>query len=133
MHRKTVICRQRLRRIPSHFSWVDHRLVRDEHICGRSTEALALYLFVVTVGNAEGLSWYSDASICRWLSFSQEQLPAARRELKQAELIAYRRPVYQVLDLRAVSETVTASDPTQRSGGMLSIGEVLRKMSGGTS
>ena len=30
------------RRIPPQFSWVDHRLVRDGHIRGRSAEALAL-------------------------------------------------------------------------------------------
>jgi len=132
MHRKTVICRRRLRRIPPHFSWVDHRLVRDEHIRGRSAEALALYLFVITVGNAEGLSWYSDTSVCRWLSFSHEQLLAARRELRQSELIAYRKPVYQVLDLRVVPETATTQDSSQRGGSTLSIGDVLKKMSGDT-
>ncbi|MGD0088315.1 MAG: hypothetical protein ABSE73_00150, partial [Planctomycetota bacterium] len=26
---KRVLCRERLRRIPPHFNWVDHRLVRD--------------------------------------------------------------------------------------------------------
>ena len=130
MQRKAVICPRRLRQIPPHFSWVDHRLVRDEHICGRSAEALALYLFVVTVGNAQGLSWYSDTSVCRWLGFNHEQLLAARQELKQVGLIAYRKPVYQVLELTAVPVTVPSD--TQRGGSMVSMGEILRKMSGGT-
>jgi hypothetical protein len=48
---KRVLCPQRLRRVPQQFSWIDHRLVRDRHICGRSAEALALYLLLVTVAN----------------------------------------------------------------------------------
>ena len=32
MMSKKVLCRERLRRVPEHFSWVDHRLVRDEYI-----------------------------------------------------------------------------------------------------
>ena len=130
MYRNEVFCPLLLRRIPPHFSWIDHRLVRDEHICGHSAEALALYLFVVTVGNAQGLSWYSDTSVCRWLSFNQEQLLTARRELKQAELIAYRRGVYQVLDTRVAPATVTASDSTQRSDGTPSPGDALRQIPG---
>ena len=48
---KRVLSPQRLRRVPSQFSWVDHRLVRDRHICRCSAQALALYLFLVTVAD----------------------------------------------------------------------------------
>ena len=58
---KRVLCPERLRRVPPQFSWIDHRLVRDRHIAGRSAEALALYLFLVTVADGQGLSYYSDA------------------------------------------------------------------------
>ena len=67
---KRVLCRERLRRVPEHFSWVDHRLVRDEHIQRVSTEALALYLLLVTVADAEGLSYYADATAARLLSLT---------------------------------------------------------------
>jgi hypothetical protein len=90
---------QRLRCIPPQFSWVDHRLVRDGHIRGRSAPALALYLFLVTVADAEGMSWYSDAAVCRHLSWRCSELQGARAELERACLIAYRAPLYQVLDL----------------------------------
>jgi hypothetical protein len=43
--RKRLLCPERLRQVPPQFSWVDHRLVRDRHIAGKSAEALALYLF----------------------------------------------------------------------------------------
>lgn len=78
---------------------MDQRLVRDGFIEGRSAEALALYLFLVTVGDAQGLSYYSDQALCRTLGFSPVTLGQARRELEDAGLIAYQRPLYQVLSL----------------------------------
>ena len=57
---KRLISPHRRRKVPAQFSWVDHRLVRDNHISKCSPEALALYLFLVTVADAEGLSYYSD-------------------------------------------------------------------------
>jgi hypothetical protein len=99
MRGREPIMPQRRRRIPPQFSWVDHRLVRDGHIRGRSAPALALYLFLVTVADAEGMSWYSEAAVCRHLSWSGSQLQGARSELERAALIAYRTPLYQVLSL----------------------------------
>lgn len=96
---KRVLCPQRLRRVPSQFSWIDHRLVRDKHICRCSHQALALYLFLITVCDGQGLSYWSDPSICRLLRFEPTGLARARQELIAAELIAYRPPLYQVLAL----------------------------------
>jgi hypothetical protein len=98
---KRVLCRERLRRVPEHFSWVDHRLVRDEHIQRVSTEALALYLLLVTVADAEGLSYYADATAARLLSLTPGAVLNARQELIAASLIAYERPLYQVLTLES--------------------------------
>ena len=96
---KRVLCRERLRRVPEHFSWVDHRLVRDEHIRRVSPEALALYLLLVTVADAEGLSYYADGTAARLLSLTPGAVLNARQELVAAGLIAYERPLYQVLAL----------------------------------
>jgi len=96
---KRVLCRERLRRVPPQFNWVDHRLVRDRRICGCSAQALALYLFLVTVADAEGLSYYSDAAISHLLPLDESALQSARRELSAAQLIAYQKPLYQVLAL----------------------------------
>lgn len=96
---------------------------------GRSAPALALYLFLVTVADAEGLSWYSDATLCGQLSWSGPQLQSARAELQQAALIAYRQPLYQVLDLAPVA---AAGIPRPRRGGeAVSVGEILQQMLGG--
>ena len=49
---KRLLRPERLRTVPSQFSWLDHRLVRERHLERCSTEALALYLFLVTVADA---------------------------------------------------------------------------------
>jgi hypothetical protein len=96
---KRVICPERVRRIPSQFSWVDHRLVRDRHIERCDVWAAALYLFLVTVGDAQGLSYYSDAALTRRLSMDPSRLSQARADLIRLGLIAYAAPIYQVLSL----------------------------------
>ena len=50
---KIPIVAERIRKVPGHFSWVDHRLVRDRHIENCTHPAAALYLFLVTVGDAK--------------------------------------------------------------------------------
>ena len=96
---KQVLCPERVRRVPAHFSWVDHRLVRDRHIEHCDAHAAMLYLFLVTVADAEGLSWYSDESTARRLSMDAQRLHRARGDLMRAGLIVWIRPVYQVLAL----------------------------------
>jgi hypothetical protein len=96
---KRVLCKERLRQVPLQFSWIDHRLVRDRHISRCSANALALYLFLVTVADGQGLSYYADQSISRLLPLDAEALGRARRELIDNRLIAYQRPLYQVLAL----------------------------------
>lgn len=96
---KRVISPERVRKIPAQFSWVDHRLVRDRYIERCDAQALALYLFLVTVADVQGLSYYSDASLARSLSMDLSRLRQARGALIREELIAYQRPLYQVLAL----------------------------------
>ena len=52
---KRPISLAKLRKVPSQFSWVDQRLVRERYIEQLSPEACALYLFLVTVADAQGL------------------------------------------------------------------------------
>ncbi len=121
---------QRQRHIPPHFSWIDHRLVRDGHVRGRSATALALYLFLVTVSDAEGLSWYSDVGLCQQLAWSEAQLQQARAELQQVGLIAYRQPLVQVLDL-ALAPTPTPSRPRRAGSEAAAVGDILKHLIGG--
>jgi hypothetical protein len=89
----------KLRHIPRQFSWVDQRLVRDGYIDQLSHEACALYLFLVTVADAQGLSFYSERALCQRLSMTPVVLRQARQALIACALVAYQRPLYQVLAL----------------------------------
>ena len=128
MKNKTLPCPERLRHVPRQFSWIDQRLVRNRHIQGPTPRALALYLFLCTVADAEGLSYYSDARAGALLTCSGSELRAARAELVAAGLIAYQSPFYQVLSLepRAAAAVTTAAQP--RIGDVRSIGEIFRAM-----
>ena len=96
---KHLLDPERLRKIPPQFSWIDQRLVRERHIERLSHAADALYLFLVTVADARGLSFYSERSIGRYLAMAADRLDHARKELLRADLIAYQQPLYQVLSL----------------------------------
>jgi len=133
---KRVLCPQRLRRVPAQFSWIDHRLVRDRHICRCSHQGLALYLFLVTVGDGQGLSYYADATVARLLALDPLALAHARQELINARLIAYQRPLYQVLALDLPSsgnppvdpDNGPVDSPRQQGGEPLSFGQILHHL-----
>jgi len=99
MVQKHLICPQRIRKIPKTFSWLDHRLVSDHHIERLSHPAAALYLFLVTVADAQGLSYYSEQTISQRLAMDVNILAQASHELIRIGLIAYQKPLYQVLAL----------------------------------
>ena len=122
---KRVLCPERIRQIPPQFSWVDHRLVREHYLDRCNPPAAALYLFLVTVADVQGLSYYSDAAVGRALSMAQAPLNQARDDLVQAGLIAFQRPLYQVLALdapRPVEARVLAADEiTLRIGALRAV------------
>lgn len=116
----------RLRQVPAQFSWLDHRLVREGHLRRCTPEGLALYLFLVTVADAQGLSYYGDATLAGHLSMERPLLQAARRSLINADLIAYERPLYQVLSLHPADQP--APLPRSGKGEAQSIAQILANM-----
>jgi hypothetical protein len=106
-------------------------LVRDRYLERCSHQAAALYLFMVTVADCQGLSYYSDSSIMKRLSMEESTLEQARRNLIRLELIAYRKPLYQVLALpagpRPISTARVAADRP------LAIGQIFKQILGGAS
>ena len=80
---------------------------------------MALYLFLVTVADGQGLSYYSDGAIVRLLPLDGPALVRARQELIATGMIAYQKPLYQVLALDA---------PRLAVGGPLSVGQILQGM-----
>jgi hypothetical protein len=128
---KIPIVAERIRKVPSHFSWIDHRLVRDRHLEHCTHPAAALYLFLVTVGDAKGLSYYGDKSITRCLSMEQHALQEARANLIRIGLIAWQKPLYQVLALNIAKPEKPASRSSIDNA--LCLGEILTIAREGTS
>ena len=120
--KKRLLNPERLRKVPPQFSWIDHRLVQQNYFARCDHSAWALYLFLASVADAEGLSYYSDASLMRRLKMDPLGLSASRQQLVQAGLLAYEKPFYQVLSLEPVE--------APRSG-PISVGELLRRAMGG--
>lgn len=109
---KQLLRPERLRQVPEQFSWIDHALVQRHLIDRCDARAAALYLFLVTVAAAQGLSYYGNATLMQRLHLGTEELAAARGQLIGLELIAYQAPLYQVL---AISATPTAPRATATS------------------
>jgi len=79
--KKRVLNPQRLRKVPPQFSWIDHRLVQENYFTRCDHSSWALYLFLVSVADVDGLSYYSDASLMRRLKMDELQLSLSRRGL----------------------------------------------------
>jgi hypothetical protein len=128
---KVPIVAHRIRKVPNHFSWIDHRLVRDRHIENCSHAAAALYLFLVTVGDAKGLSYYGDKSIIKHLGMNLSELQNARANLINIGLIAWQRPLYQVLSLDRTPRE--KRPPRLKMKNALSLGDILNMAREGRS
>ena len=131
---KRILCPKRVRQIPAQFSWVDQRLVRNNLIGSCGADALVLYLFLVTVADAQGLSYYSDPSIlCRLPFFESARLAQARTELLRVGWIAYEPPLYQVLALDAPErsgisgQTMPKPRASRRTGQPVAVVQLLRQ------
>ncbi len=111
---KQIICSERMRQLPAQFSWVDQRLVRDRYLDHLDVHAAALYLFLVTVADAQGLSWYGDASTAQRLSIDESRLRRARDDLIRVGLLVYARGLYQLLALGAPLPPTPAPMPAPR-------------------
>ena len=126
METKNPINPDRIRKVPKQFTWIDGRLVRDGYLQQCSHGAAALYLFLVTVSDVHGLSYYGDKSVCKQLSMDRCLLAESRLLLIQLDLIAYRMPLYQVLDLAPVKLVTPARNcpdtPVQ------SLGQILKQL-----
>ena len=107
MHKRPISL-AKLRHVPRQFSWGDQRVVRERSIDQMPHEACALYVFLLTVADAHGVSYYAEPSLCQRLSMSVTQLRQARHALMTQNLLAYRPPLYQVLALGTPNREATA-------------------------
>jgi hypothetical protein len=122
---KRLLRPERQRQVPAQFSWIDHRLIRHQHLRACDPPAWALYLVTVTVADAQGLSYYSDAALGRMLRLEPDQLARARQQLIAADVLAYEKPLYQVL---ALPEPKPVALAERRGNEPLSVGQILQRI-----
>lgn len=118
---------------PKQFSWLDHRLVSERRIEHLSHEAATLYLFLVTVADSQGLSYYADSSVCQRLAMTEAVLSEARDCLQKNGLVAYKAPLYQVLAIQksAPENPVKRAAADSRDSSLMSLRTILKQLSEG--
>ena len=121
----------RLCQIPPQFSWIDQRLVREHYFERCSCDALALYLFLITVADARGLSYYSQPRLMQSLKMGTLRFMQARTELIENRLIAYQHPLYQVLalDVDSVPKKRTGKNKPESTQSPVAIKDILQQLS----
>lgn len=87
----------RVRVLPRHFAWVDHRLRDRLHEI--SLEETALFFFLHLVADRNGCSFWADSTIAKKLNLKEGEVIQARYALVHRGLIAYRYPLFQILPL----------------------------------
>lgn len=116
---KRLLLPDRVRRPPHEgFSWVDRRFLRD-YASRLSRDSILLYFFYTAVSDQQGLSFYSDATIAVRLRLPEKAVSDARAELVTHDLIAWQRPLTQVLSLQ---------QPILHRSGLQSLGDLFRSV-----
>ena len=80
------------------------------------------------MADAQGLSYYSEQSISQRLTMDANTMIQARHELIRIGLIAYQKPLYQVLDLDTLTEA-TRKYP----GHIQSLAQIFKQIGEGAS
>ena len=96
----------RVRTLPRHFAWLDHRL--RERLRELSLEEIALLVFLHLAADQHGLSFWADATIAKKLGLREGDIRHARAQLVGQGLIAYRSPLYQLLPLDGPADAARA-------------------------
>ena len=85
----------RVRTLPRHFAWVDHRL--RERLRDLSLEEIALLLFLHLAADRTGCSFWADATIAKKLGLREGDVSQARDRRVAQGLVAYRYPLSPLL------------------------------------
>ncbi|MCP4685987.1 MAG: hypothetical protein GY867_11175, partial [bacterium] len=99
MVENTLLCPQRVRKISGSFAFIEHRFIRNGFFSSLSHQELLLYVFLVLVGDRNGISYYSYDRICTALRICVDEYILARNGLIKKDLIAFDGHIFQVLSL----------------------------------
>ena len=108
----------RIRKITGSFAFIQHRFLHDGFWDSLDHHQLLLYLFLIIVGDRNGLSYYSYDKICTLLRISVDEYILARNTLIDQNMIAFDGYLFQVLSLpegvtRPVSKMLRSQEQMQ--------------------
>ena len=110
--KKYPLRKDRIRRPPKEgWSWIDRGFIRDK-VSLLDRDAILLYFFLAAVSDKHGLSYWGNAGIAEILHLTEASVCHARQELEFQDLIAYRKPLYQVLSLPGPAPIRAHSEPS---------------------
>jgi hypothetical protein len=119
---KRILVSDRVRCPPREgFWWVDRRFF-PEHAPHLSRDAVLLYLFLCSVSDRHGLSYWKEVSTAARLRTTPALVVRAREELLVRDLVVHEPPLTQVLSLPA---------PGSTADGLADLGRILGHIMGG--
>lgn len=99
MIEKTPLVSHRIRTINGSFAWISHLFLRQGFWGSLTHHELLVYLFLVIVGDRQGISYYSFDKICSLVAITPDEYIVARDGLINKDLIAFDGRLFQVLSL----------------------------------
>lgn len=99
MIQKTPLISHRIRKINGSFAWISHRFLRQGFWASLTHHELLIYLFLIMVGDRQGLSYYSFDKICSLIGITPDEYIFARNSLIDKDLISFDGHMFQVLSL----------------------------------
>ena len=99
MAENTPLCPHRVRKISGSFAFIEHRFIRNGFFSSLSHPELLVYIFLVLVGDRNGISYYSYDKLCTVLRICVDDYILARNGLIKKDLIAFDGQIFQVLSL----------------------------------
>jgi len=123
---KKIINPDRVRHVNGGFSFIPHRFLTDGFLTSLSQQEVLLYFFLILASDSNGLSYYSNDSICKFLQLDIDAYLKARDGLLIKGLIAFDSTIFQVLKLppKPISPDPGRSPSAQRSS---TISHLIRK------
>lgn len=125
MSRQPIVA-TRIRKISGSFSWIDHRILSSGFLQAMTTHEIALYFFLVLVGDKNGVSFYHYDKICSLLKIDVDAYITARNRLIDKSLIAFDQTRYQVLEL---PKSQAPANAPKRMASMHSLQEIFKNLS----